>query len=145
MAAVHFHLEDRVAVITGGAQGIGAACARAVRAGRCRGGAVGCQRRARAGRSRSGSTPPAREPLYCHCNVSRKAEVDAALAATRRPLGPIDALVNNAGIFEAADFLDITESRLGRGARRQPEGRVPGRPGGRLARWRKAAAARSST
>jgi NAD(P)-dependent dehydrogenase (short-subunit alcohol dehydrogenase family) len=42
--------------------------------------------------------------------VSRKAEVDAALAATQQALGPVNALVNNAGIFKAADFLDITEA-----------------------------------
>jgi len=44
------------------------------------------------------------------CDVSRKSEVDAALAATQQALGPVNALVNNAGIFRAADFLDITEA-----------------------------------
>ncbi|HWH81571.1 MAG TPA: SDR family oxidoreductase, partial [Burkholderiaceae bacterium] len=29
---------------------------------------------------------------------------------TQRALGPVDALVSNAGIFRAADFLDITEA-----------------------------------
>jgi NAD(P)-dependent dehydrogenase (short-subunit alcohol dehydrogenase family) len=44
------------------------------------------------------------------CDVSRKSEVDAALAATQQALGPVNALVNNAGIFKAADFLDISEA-----------------------------------
>jgi NAD(P)-dependent dehydrogenase (short-subunit alcohol dehydrogenase family) len=48
--------------------------------------------------------------LYVHCDVARKAEVDAALAASAAALGPVDALVNNAGIFRAADFLDVTEA-----------------------------------
>jgi NAD(P)-dependent dehydrogenase (short-subunit alcohol dehydrogenase family) len=48
--------------------------------------------------------------LAQRCDVSRKADVEAALAATTRALGPVNALVNNAGIFRAADFLDITEA-----------------------------------
>ncbi len=48
--------------------------------------------------------------LFCHCNVSSKADVDAALAATLAHFGHVDGLVNNAGIFKAAPFLDITES-----------------------------------
>jgi NAD(P)-dependent dehydrogenase (short-subunit alcohol dehydrogenase family) len=41
--------------------------------------------------------------------VSRKADVDAALAATSAAFGPVNALVNNAGIFKAAAFLEVTE------------------------------------
>ena len=39
-----------------------------------------------------------------------KAEVEAALAASLAAMGGVDALVSNAGIFKAADFLDITEA-----------------------------------
>ena len=48
--------------------------------------------------------------IYLHCDVSDKAQVDAALAATVAALGEVDGLVNNAGIFKAAEFLDITEA-----------------------------------
>jgi glucose 1-dehydrogenase len=48
--------------------------------------------------------------IYRRCDVSRSADVQAALAATEAALGPVDGLVNNAGIFKAADFLDITEA-----------------------------------
>ena len=44
------------------------------------------------------------------CNVARSAEVDAALAATLAAFGRVDVLINNAGIFRAADFLDIAEA-----------------------------------
>jgi len=109
MPAVHFHLENRVAVITGGAQGIGAACAKRF----ARDGAAvaiwdvndslghGLARQLEADGA---------HVVYCHCDVSRKSDVDAALGATRDALGRVDALVNNAGIFRAADFLDITET-----------------------------------
>ena len=48
--------------------------------------------------------------LHRRCNVADKAEVDAALAATVAALGRVDGLVNNAGIFRAAPFLDIAEA-----------------------------------
>ena len=109
MAAVDFHLEDRVAVVTGGAQGIGAACAERFAQD---GAAVAVwDVNDAAGRALAQRLVDAgRRAVYCHCDVSRKSEVEAALGATESALGPIDALVNNAGIFRAADFLDIAES-----------------------------------
>jgi NAD(P)-dependent dehydrogenase (short-subunit alcohol dehydrogenase family) len=42
--------------------------------------------------------------------VASSADVQAALAATLAAFGHVDGLVNNAGIFRAAEFLDITEA-----------------------------------
>jgi NAD(P)-dependent dehydrogenase (short-subunit alcohol dehydrogenase family) len=47
---------------------------------------------------------------YQHCNVADKASVDTALAATLARFGHVDGLVNNAGIFRAAPFLEVTEA-----------------------------------
>ena len=109
MNAVHFHLEGQVAVVTGAAQGIGAACAERLAldgaavalwdVDDARGAALAQSLAARGHRA-----------TYLHCNVAKKAEVDAAVAATLQAFGRIDGLVNNAGIFKAANFLDITEA-----------------------------------
>ena len=42
--------------------------------------------------------------------MTSRAAVDAALDATLRAFGRIDALVNNAGIVRSANFLDLTEA-----------------------------------
>jgi NAD(P)-dependent dehydrogenase (short-subunit alcohol dehydrogenase family) len=108
-SGVHFGLQGRVVVITGGAQGIGEACARRLVQD---GAAVALWDLADdAGRSLAEALNAAGgRALYRHCNVADKAEVDAALAATLAHFGHVDGLVNNAGIFRAAPFLDITEA-----------------------------------
>jgi len=102
--AIHFGLNGRVCLVTGGAQGIGAACAR---------------RFAREGApvviadiddTRGQALADELGALYVHCDVGDKRQVDALVAQTMARHGRIDVLVNNAGIFRAADFLDITEA-----------------------------------
>lgn len=108
MNDIRFEFTGRVAIVTGAANGIGAACARLLVASRARVALwdidVAAATALAAELSADGSAARA-----FACDVSRKADVDAAMQGTLDAFGRIDALVNNAGVFRAADFLDITE------------------------------------
>ncbi len=103
-ANVQFGLQGRVCIVTGAAQGIGEACAR---------------RFAREGAKvviadiedqRGQALAQELQALFVHCDVGDKAQVDTLVAKTMLSHGRIDVLVNNAGIFKASDFLEITEA-----------------------------------
>ena len=101
---IHFGLTDKVCIVTGGAQGIGQACS---------------ERFAREGARvviadiddvNGQALAQKLHAAYVHCDVGDKAQVDRLIADIIALHGRIDVLVNNAGIFKAADFLDVLEA-----------------------------------
>ncbi len=101
---IRFGLKDRVCIVTGGAQGIGEACARRF----AREGAVPVI--ADVDNARGQALAAELGGLFVACDVGDKAQVDTLVAQAVLKFGRIDVLVNNAGIFKAADFLDVSEA-----------------------------------
>ncbi len=92
--------QDKVAVVTGGASGIGAAC--------CRNFAARGARVVVADLNGDGANAVAAEfgGLGIGCNVGDEGEVDALVAKVEDALGPIDILFNNAGINSGREILN---------------------------------------
>ena len=106
-------LQSRVALITGAGQGIGAACAhRFVQEGATVM-LVDLNAAQVADLARS-LTDQGHAAASVRADVSLKADVDSAVAATLARFGRIDILVNNAGITHAAEFLDLEEKDFDR-------------------------------
>jgi 3-oxoacyl-[acyl-carrier protein] reductase len=99
---------SRVVLITGGAKGIGLACA---------------ERFAALGDKVAityNSSPPPPQFFGVKCDVTNTAEVDAAFTAVEEHFGPIEILVSNAGItkdmlllrMNEADFISVIDANL---------------------------------
>ncbi|WP_100410403.1 SDR family NAD(P)-dependent oxidoreductase [Acidovorax sp. 69] len=103
-SSIHFGHQGRVCIVTGGAQGIGEACARRFAVEGAKAVIVDVDD------ARGQALAQELGALYVRCDVGDKAQVDALVAQTLAAYGRIDVLVNNAGIFRAADFLEVTEA-----------------------------------
>lgn len=92
-------LSNRVAIITGAASGIGAACARAFATQGARVVVVDL--------NAAGAEAVAREigGLAVACDIGSEAQVNALVARTQRELGPVDLFFNNAGVATGGDPL----------------------------------------
>jgi NAD(P)-dependent dehydrogenase (short-subunit alcohol dehydrogenase family) len=101
-------LDDKVAVITGAAAGIGRACARrfAAEGAKVVLADVNVERGEEAAEEIQASGADA---IFVRCDVGEKAEVDALIDAAVAAFGGLDCAVANAGIVHACDFLDLAE------------------------------------
>src|SRR4051812_11884645 len=98
--------EGKVALVTGGSKGIGAEIALHLAAG---GAAVAVNySSSKKGADAAAPKPPARggKAIAVHGNLAEPAGAKAVVDATVQALGPIDVLVNNAGVYEFAP-LDV--------------------------------------
>jgi NAD(P)-dependent dehydrogenase (short-subunit alcohol dehydrogenase family) len=97
-------LQNRVAIVTGAARGIGLACAQRFAAEGAT--LVLADLDDAAGIAAAAAISAA---TFVRADVSRKAEVAALVQQTLDRHGRIDLLVNNAGITHACEFLDLAE------------------------------------
>lgn len=91
-------LSGKVALVTGGSKGIGAAIAKALAAA---GASV-------AATSRSGGGPTAQNLIQIQADVRKPEDAERAVAETVRAFGGLDILVNNAGVGAFVNVADMT-------------------------------------
>lgn len=105
-------IEGKVAIVTGGARGIGQAVARRF----LRDGAkvVLADVDEKAGAALEKELQDAGEVRFVHADIGERLDVHNMVAASLDAFGQIDVLVNNAGVVHNADFLELEEREFDR-------------------------------
>jgi glucose 1-dehydrogenase len=104
-------LENKIAIVTGGAHGIGLAIARRYTAEGAK--VVIADLDAAAGEA-AAKDIDAERCSFVHTDVGNKGDADRLVGEAVRLFDGVDILVNNAGIVHGADFLDIVEADFDR-------------------------------
>ena len=106
-------LDGKVALVTGGARGIGLACVRELAAEGAK--VLFCDVNAEGGEAAAaGLRQEGLEVALSTCDVGDKGQVEALVAEAVSRYGRLDIAVANAGIVHAAEFLDLAEEDFDR-------------------------------
>lgn len=106
-------MDDRVVIITGGANGIGFACVRRFLQDGCKV-VIADSNEAQGHRAVADLESFEGKVIFLHCDVSDKLQVHNLLAETLSQFGHIDVLINNAGIALKGGALDLSEDDFDR-------------------------------
>lgn len=109
--STHPDLTDRVAVITGGARGIGRAIAEALAGA---GAAVALFDVGNTSEAVDAIQASGGRAIGLACDVRSRSDVEAAVARTLEAFGRIDILVNNAGVIERSTLETLDEPTFDR-------------------------------
>jgi NAD(P)-dependent dehydrogenase (short-subunit alcohol dehydrogenase family) len=106
-------LKDQVAVITGGAAGIGKACGKRFAAEGAKV-VLADVNETRGEETAEEIQAAGGEALFVSCDVGEKDQVDALIEKTVGAFGRLDCAIANAGIVHACGFLDLSEEDFDR-------------------------------
>ena len=103
-------LRNKIALVTGASRGIGAAIARDLAAAGATVALNFCERADQAEAVRRDIEANGGRALAVRADVSRSVEIEAMFAQVEAELGPVDVLVNNAGVESRGGALDFSEA-----------------------------------
>jgi 3-oxoacyl-[acyl-carrier protein] reductase len=107
-----YDVTGKVALVTGGSSGIGAATAKMLAANGARVAINFHHNRAGAEETRDEIISGGGNAIVVQADVTKSSDVDSLIKRTIESLGPIDILVNNAGsLIERLRILELTEER----------------------------------
>jgi NAD(P)-dependent dehydrogenase (short-subunit alcohol dehydrogenase family) len=102
-----FELKDRVVLVTGGSRGLGLVLARELLREGARV-AICARDEGELARARQELEASGTEVLALTCDVTERDQVEEMLAQVRERLGPVDVLINNAGIIQVGPMEEMT-------------------------------------
>jgi len=111
---IALQLDGKVAVVTGGGRGLGAAAAWALAEAGADTALLARSEDQIVGTAREIEDATGKKVLACPCDVTDEASVDEAASLTIATFGRVDVLVNNAGIAPTAPLLDLELAELKR-------------------------------
>jgi 3-oxoacyl-[acyl-carrier protein] reductase len=104
-------LQDKVAIVTGAGSGMGHSIARTFAREGAKVAVLDVEEKA----GRAVANEIGDNAIFARCDVAKRADIDAALAATFNAFGTVDILVNNAGVSHInKSVLEISEAEFDR-------------------------------